>query len=183
MRPRTFFWALLGITAAVIVVAGGALVWGAGRLSAQKNQLTTRQVDLEFAQERLNQLLTLKKNYDAAAPKLDIITKALPATKEQSTVILQLEGAASASGLNLASITFNADPKPSNLSQTVPDGVFYSLPVTLKLTGNYQQLQAFLNRIEHLSRFNSVSTLSLAKGSSDRTFLSIGLTINIFLKP
>ncbi len=190
MKPKQFFYLLCGLLA-LLIVGGGALYYVASQsLHTDTQQLSQkladeqlasdRLLDLQSLRDRLQQLHTTDKAHPNDPPVYDAIIQALPATKEQTQLLVQLQSLANDSGIDLKSVTFAPSTIPGPVSQTVKAGDVLAIPVTLQLSGSYGQLQAFLTRQEHLNRYTSISSLTVA-GSGN--ILTYGVQLNAYLKP
>lgn len=188
MKPKTFFYVLIGVCGALLIIGAIGYFFGIKMLTAKKQELVKKEANLKLIEERSIQLVELRRRYDEAAKRLDEITRALPESKQQAEVIVALKDIANRAGLDLPSIQFASsaggktkiDP---NFTQTSKVGELYVLPISLKMTGSYDQLVSFLSEAERLSRYNSVISLNLVKIATNRERLDISLTINAYLKP
>jgi Tfp pilus assembly protein PilO len=129
--------------------------------------------------------VSLKKQFLALQPKLAKVDLALPKVKKQSEVALQLQQLANGSGMTISAISFSGGASgqslPSATSQTIAVGNATALPITFQLTGTYEQLQTFLQKLEQLNRYTNVSSLSISRTTSNK--LTFSLTVNAFIKP
>lgn len=176
---------------AVTVLGGGAGYYYASiALHNDTQNLSRKLADEQVAADRLQGLSSLKariqqlhvpdkKNPDAP-PLYDLIMQALPQTKEQTQLLLQLQSIADASGIELKSVAFAPSTIPGPTSQTVKAGDVLAIPVTLQLAGTYPQLQNFLERQEHLNRYTSIASLTVTGTGSKLTY---GVQLNAYLKP
>lgn len=189
MKPKSFFYVLLGVCGGLLIIGTIGYIYGSKFLISKKQELVKKEADLSLVEQRNGQLVELRRHYDDAAKRLNEITKALPESKQQAEVIVALKEVANRSGMNLPTIQFNSsgsvDKKQSdpNYTQTSKVGELYVLPISLKLNGNYDQLVKFLLEVEKLSRYNSVTNLTLTKVSDNKDKLDVSLTINAYLKP
>lgn len=184
-RAKGFFWVVAIVLGITIIASAYAYWWGMQELITQKDRGLAKQIALQDEQRRTEQLVQLSRRYTDAQSRLNDINTALPRSVEQATVLLAIKEAAAQSGVQLPSIQFTGAAQLSNpqLNQATPAKNLYLLPIALKLSGSYDQLQNFLGRLENLSRYNSVTTLSLSKVATDRNKLDISMSINAYLKP
>lgn len=187
MRPRTLFLTLCGILGVSIIIFGLAYALSSRMLIRERQQFNQKQIDLELSEKRTNQLIELTGRYNEASKKFDEINNALPQSKQQPEVVVQLQNAAGEVGLNLPTIQFDTTAAPTvtqakDDKNKNPSGLSV-LPITIKLSGSYDQLIAYLKKLESLSRYNSVTSINLSKVNSDRKKLDISLTLTAFFKP
>lgn len=188
MKPKSFFYVLLGVCGGLVLLGIVGYYFGSRVLIAKKQELMKKETDLDLVEERSSQLVELKRHYEDAVKKLDEITRALPTNKQQAEVVVSLKDVAARTGMELPSIQFSASGAPTkgkvdpNYTQTTTVGDLYVLPIWLKMSGNYSQLVSFLTEVENLSRFNSVTDLSLTTVAGQNK-LEVNLTINAYLKP
>ncbi len=181
MTPKRFFYVLCGLLV-IILVGGGEAYYQADRaLRAGTATLSQQLASSELADTQLSNFQDLREQYQQLQPQIPAIYAALPTTKDQSTIALQLHNVAASCGMDLGSLAFNASTVPGRTSQTVADGTVLAIPITFQLTGTYSQLQQFLQKQELLNRYTSVTSLAISVGAGNS--LSFNVTLNAFLKP
>ena len=184
MKPKQFFFAMLGATVLWTALLGVAYYLGTQDVQARRSKLATELSDAAAADDKITQLQQLKHDYDKIQPLLPSLDDALPKTKNQSQLTLQIQQLASAAGLSLPGVAFQGNsPLPSANSQTVKAGDVLTMPVTFQLTGSYEQLQSFLQGLEHMSRLVSVTSLGISRVEGKPKTLVYSFTINAYLKP
>lgn len=184
MKPKQYFFVLLGIIAALIVAGGFGYYWAMERVKATSTQLSQNLADQAAAQDTLDNLSQLKVQYSREiVPLLPLINEALPSDKNQTEILAQLQYIAGEAGLSLSSVTFPSPVGlPSAVSQTVPAGIALALPVNFQLQGSFDQLQTFLTKVENLSRLTNVTTLSVARPDRTKPIIYT-MTLNAYVKP
>ena len=185
MKAKLFFYILCGSLVVILAVCGSAFVWGRDQLKTQKDRGLKKQLELQDEQKRTNQLVKLNSRYNDAKARLDDINTALPRSAEQAGILLAVKQAANESQIKLPSIAFTGSAQLTNpqLNQSTVLKGLYVVPISLKLSGNYLQLQDFLSRLERLSRYNSVVSLATTKVNTDPDKLEVSMTMNAYLKP
>ncbi len=181
MNAKKFFFVMSGLLAIIIVAGGAAYYYASKNLHDGTQELAQKLGDEQLADDKLAQLQDLQKQYERIQPMIPAIYAALPEQKLQSQIAVQLRSIASASGMKLDTLNFSASTTPGPTSQTVQAGSILAVPVTFQLSGTYDQLQQFLNRQEHLSRYSSITSLAISAG--DTSSLSYDITLNVFIKP
>ncbi len=184
MKPKQLYYGLIGLIVVLAIGLGYGYYQAVGKVKAQTKALSKLMADDSLNQEHLDQLSDLKhklKDLEPVLAKLDI---ALPATENQSQVILQIEQLAAQAGMNLPNASFQAlNGLPTATSQTVKAGPALALPISFQLNGTYEQLQTFLQSVEHLGRYSSVSSLSITQSATNAKALSFSITLNVYVKP
>lgn len=184
MKPKQFFFVLIGIIAALVAAGGAGYYYALTILQSTKQSLATQQEAQTAADNQLEALNRVLSQYQReVVPILPLMDEALPHTKNQTEILAQLQRIASDSGLSLGSVTFTSgNGLPSSTSQTVASGGVLALPVNFQVTGSYAQLQAFLTRVETLSRLTNVVNLAVTRGDKTKP-LVYSMNINAYMKP
>ncbi|MBW3538234.1 type 4a pilus biogenesis protein PilO [Candidatus Parcubacteria bacterium] len=184
MKPKRFFYILLGALAVLLILGAVGYYLASVSLRQRTELLRTKLASAAVADERIEQLGALKQQYQQLAPLLPKIEAAVPKTKQQSEIALQLQQLAARAGMPLPGITFSASTGlPSPTSQTTKAGKVLALPISFQLTGTYEQLQTFLTSLEQLNRYTTVTSLAIAKPNATARNLSLTFNINVFVKP
>jgi|GEM_PF-6688951 len=185
MKARGVFVVLTAGLVLLLAGSGYAFWWAREQLLTKKTEIVKAQLDVVDEQKRTDQLVILSRRYSQAKAKLDDINTALPRESQQAEILLSIREAANQAGVTLPSIQFTGAAQSANpkLNQATQSKDLYVVPIALKLTGNYEQLISFLDRLERLSRYNSVGSLSLSKTNTDRDKLEITMSLNAYLKP
>jgi Tfp pilus assembly protein PilO len=184
MKAKQFFFVTLGVLCALVAGGGTGYFYASGLVKARTDTLRHRLASQTVADDEISSLANMKKTYEKLQPLIPSIEAALPRSKQQSEIALQLRSLAGSSGLSLPSINFTASAGPAPTSQTVkgPSGVL-ALPISFQLTGTYSQLQSFLRSLENLNRYTGVTSLSISRKDEKLKTLSFSLTINVYIKP
>lgn len=182
MKSKRIFYVLCA-TLILFVVGGGATYYFASTtLSAGTQELSQRLADEQLANQKLDDLADLDKQYKRLEVVMPRIYDALPDQKLQSKIGVQLRNISAQSGMSLDSLTFPASTAPGPVSQTVKVGDVLAIPVTFQLTGTYEQLRQFLSLQESLDRYTNVTSLNISSGPNSKT-LTFDVSLNVFMKP
>lgn len=183
MKSKQLFFTLVGVIGLLAAGLGTGYYYETKHIQAETKSLSIKAADATLAGEKLDQLNDLKLQFGKLQPVLAKLDLALPKDKNQSAVVLQIQQLAANAGMKLPSASFQAsNGLPSATSQTIKaSGAALALPISFQLNGSYAQLQSFLQQLEHLSRYNTVSSLAIAKGTSGP--LSFTMTVNVYIKP
>lgn len=183
MKPKQFFYVLLGVIAILILGGGGAYWLATKRLESKQAELRKNLADIEVANARVDQLSALSKELKKLEPILNQIEAALPPSKRQSEIILQIQRVAADAKMPLSALTFpNLTTLPGPATQTVRVGDSLAMPVSFTLSGSYENMLSFLRGMENLQRYSSISSIAVVKNDAPNN-ISFSVTLNVFLKP
>lgn len=184
MTPKQFFYVILGINLAVLLASGAGYYFAVKYIRTTSANLSAQLAEQNAAQDQLDSLTKLQYQYNhAIIPILPLLDQALPATKNQTEILAQLQRIATNTGLQLTSISLPAPAGlPTSTSQTVATGTVLALPINFELTGSYSQLQAFLTQVENLNRYTNVTTLSVSRADKNKP-ITYSMTVNAYVKP
>src|SRR5476649_1754347 len=151
MKPKQFFFILLGAVGVTLLVAGVGYYMGLTQLKTQSTELATGLASQADADAQIEKLGQLKREYDRdIVPILPLLDEALPRDKKQTEILAQLQNIASNVGLQIASISMPSPlGLPTSVSQTIKAGTLLALPVSFQLSGSYDQLQQFTQQVEN----------------------------------
>ncbi len=184
IKPKQFYFILLGLL--VFSFAGGALAYyfSYTQLNSQSSLLRRTLADMQLSGDRIDQLSQLKAQYRALTPDLPLFARALPTAKNQSEIVQQLNQLASTNSMSLPGVSFAGDSAtlPGPLTLTAKAGNMLAVPIAISLTGTYDQMQNFLQSLEKLGRYNSVTSLTINRTGVGNS-LSFAITANVFFQP
>lgn len=185
MKAKLFFLILCVVLAILLLASTGAYVWGRQKLLEQKSLVNEKKLELDDSQKLIDQLIQLSRRYDSAKSQADEIDKALPRSSQQAEIMLELQSAAAENGVTIASIQFTGTvtPDQAQTNQSTAQQDLIVLPISIRASTTYPQLIAYLNRLETLSRYNSVTALTATKSQSNRDILEISMSLVAYLKP
>jgi len=185
MKAKLFFFFLCAVLAILTAVGASGFVWGRNQLIAQKEAVNEKKLELDNNQKRIDQLIQLSRRYETAKSRADEIDRALPRTSQQAEILLELKSAAAETGVTIASVQFTgaATPAKAETNQATAQQDLYVLPMSLRAAGSYPQIIAFLNRLDTLSRYNSVTSLTANKTQTNPNTLDVSMSLVAYLKP
>src|SRR5438270_12219708 len=114
----------------------------------KRNQLTQEVTQLQVYKQRYAEL---KQQMDALSKQLETLKTIVPEEKEADEFIRLMEGAASASGVQIRRLTSQA---------IVPKEYHYEMPFEVQADGPYFNLLDFFGRLGRLSRIINVGDLT-----------------------
>jgi len=164
VKPKQFFYVLLGIICAITVLSAGGYYLA---LTALKSEAGNESAKLAQQNENAATITTLHKvarQYNSfILPVLPLMDEALPTDKKQTEILAQLQNIASNVGLQITSVSMPSPVGlPSQVSQTVKAGKVLELPINFQMTGTYTQLQSFTQQVEDLNRFTNIIDLAIS---------------------
>jgi type IV pilus assembly protein PilO len=128
-----------------------------------KEEYTKKMSELTKAQQLVNRLPELRKEFDLLNQRWQVAQELLPSQKEVASLLRKVTIAGQESGVHF--VLFKpGDPKASTY--------FTENPVQVSVTGGFHRAGAFLGEISDLSRLVNVSQLKLKgfdKGDLDET--------------
>jgi len=176
---------ILGLALTVLLgLAGTGYYYGVRYLTTGTATLRTDLTEDAQAQADLDAITKAKSHYTKQiAPVVPLINAALPQTKEQTTILAQIERLAVGNGLVLSGVTMPGPVGlPSATSQTAAVGTALALPINFQVSGTYGQLQAFLSQLETLNRSTNVTTLTVSRPDPTKPII-YSVTLNAYVKP
>jgi len=135
----------------------------AAEIARLKGEYTQKMNELTKAQQLVNRLPELKKEFELLNQRWQVAQELLPSQKEVASLLRKVTIAGQEAGIHF--LLFKpGDPKPSTY--------FTENPVTVSVTGGFHRAGTFLSEIADLSRLVNVSQLKIKqfdKGDLDET--------------
>lgn len=161
-RPGSWPW-LIKITAfvalfLVVIAAGAAFDWQdewANLTKAREEEQKLRDTYLAKKREAIN-LDIIKKQLIDTQQSFGALLKQLPNKSEMDALLTDINQAGLGRGLQFE--LFKPGPE-------VTTGVFTEQPITIKVTGNYDDLGKFASDISQLPRIVTLNDISVAPGT------------------
>jgi Tfp pilus assembly protein PilO len=187
LNAKLLFWVLIAVN---ILLIGATLVVFTQASSAGQNK--SQKISQFKAESQANdQLLsyykvlqgTLNNNQDLA----NIVEKILPADKDQSAALTELDKFAKSNGVTMQQISFSPGTnKGTGKTLTSPSGVKGVSVITVALsctTTPYENFLNFLKTIETTQRRMQVTSLNITPNSTNPGLLDrVDMTVDIYLK-
>jgi Tfp pilus assembly protein PilO len=184
MKPKQFFYILLGGIVALVLVGGAGYYFALANVKATSDKLASQLAEQAAADKQTQYVSRIKNQYAREImPILPLMDDALPRSKNQTEILVQLQRIAGESGLTISSVGF-ASPigLPTATSQTVASGAVLALPISFQVQGSFAQLQTFLTKVEALNRFTNITTLSVSRPDKSKPIV-YAMTVNAYVKP
>lgn len=138
-----------------------------------KEQIKLKNNELNFRKEYLEQLYQTAKNLEEYQEKLTIIDSALPDRASLPNLFYFLQIAASQNGLIVRSIS------PSQESYLEDDNDLKFTDISISLSGLYNSLQGFIEKIEKSSRLIEIQNIDFKQPEEGKIF-DFNLNIKVF---
>jgi Tfp pilus assembly protein PilO len=184
MKPKQFFYVVLGMIAVLALAGGGGyyLVWK--QLQTQSATLATQLAEQKAVGDQIETLERLRRQYNRdIEPILPLMDAALPRDKKQTEILAQLQNIAQQVGLTIAAVSMPSPiGLPTSVSQTVKAGTVLALPINFQLAGSYTQLQDFTVKVENLNRFTNITILGISHPDKTRPIVYT-ISLNAYIKP
>lgn len=206
MSPsKRAFFSMLGLAVLLILAAGAVTSFGLKKLQEKGAELNTLKTKQEVLKVRQNDLNAAKQDIKAYA-ELEKVSKAIvPQEKDQARTVREIVQIGQEAGIPLESIQFpssdlgalKSKSKKSTKSRTDPNttqliGVpgtsnLYVMEISIKSASKtpvrYNQLLAFLERLEKNRRTAHVTNISIDPSAENRNLVTFTVTLNVYIKP
>ncbi len=133
----------------------------------KKTQIKQLEIDVAAIQtkirendEKIRKLDELKAEVKSLEQRLQLLTAQLPPETEVSGLLRQIQNLVSQSGLSLK--LWRPDKRRAH-----PSGLYEEIPINMDLTGGYNDVALFFDRVSKLTRI--VNMLNLRMGSATMT--------------
>ncbi|GAC1372938.1 MAG: hypothetical protein NVSMB39_7190 [Candidatus Saccharimonadales bacterium] len=184
MKPKQFFYILIGLFGAVVIAGGAGYYKALKQMKTQSTQLSSGLAAQADADSKIENLTRLQHQYNRdIQPILPLLDQSLPRDKKQTEILTQLQTIASQVGLQITAISMPSPlGLPTSTSQTVRSGTVLALPITFQLAGSYDQLQQFTSRVENLNRFTNITNLAITRIDKSKPII-YSIALNAYIKP
>lgn len=184
MKPKQFFFTLIGIFAAVIIAGSAGYYMALQQLNGQAAKLSSGLATQAEADKQIENLSRLQRQYTRdIVPILPLLDQSLPRDKKQTEILAQLQAIAASVGLQITSVSMPSPlGLPTSVSQTVKSGTVLALPINFQLSGSYDQLQQFTSRVENLNRFTNITNLAISHTDKSKP-INYSIALNAYIKP
>lgn len=124
-------------------------------------------------QEKINNLSILQQKYASLQNDLPLVFNAIPKSSQIPLLVAQLQGLASETNVKIV----NFQTFPIGVSDSVISSKrFSSFDYSISLSGDYQSLINFLDKISKFQRIITVNNISLAKSvGASTSFLQLSV--------
>jgi Tfp pilus assembly protein PilO len=187
LDARKFFWILVALN---ILLIGVTLVVFAQASSAgekKSQKIAQFKADDQANDQLISYYKLLQSTLNANKDLGGMVQKILPADKDQSAALADLDKFSKSNGVLIQQINFNPGTnKGSGKTLTSPSGVKGVSVISVSLSCSstpYDNLLKFLNTLETTQRRTQVTSLNITPNSTNPGMLDrIDMTIDIYLK-
>lgn len=186
MSSKKAFYLIIATVVLTLLVGGVVYYYADQYLSHKAKEISVLKADLEIVELKIANARKAEQDLEKLGFLSDIVDEVLPPEKIQSNVVAELVSFAADANVRLDSIGFEATDIKSTVpvSQTKPlqgvNGV-NTLPISLTINGNYNNLLRFLENIETNRRKMQVDSLSLSP-NIESGGISSSITINVYVR-
>lgn len=165
------------LVAAIIILAIWVVIPGYRDLQTKKGELKSAQQKLSDVREKNRQASKLKQDLEGGTIDRDTVLKFIPPQSQDELVIGNLSSLAAGEGLTIYSldVAANADKNApaaggrnnnaagNNAVTAGPTAGM--LVVNAGISGEYEKMRSFINKLSTLARYNSISALKISKNA------------------
>lgn len=145
------------------------------------NQLQTARADYLAKNKKLTDLIQVstaieqkKSEFNLAKQQLDQLSRLVPISLSEDDLIAQISGAASESGVKLATLSFAEATKKTtsktkanpSLTKAAPSSKLSEVNIPISIDGDYLAIEVFLNRIVKINRLLSIQSITFTPAES-----------------
>lgn len=154
------------VTAIIIVLCWKMLL---PNYYASKNNLETVKTTLDQDKVKLASIQQAKADLDSIADVKEKIFVAIPKDDPTPDTISELEAIAIKNNIVLPTIDISQDADTSS-------GSFSQIKISTSVTGDFQQLSAFITSLEKSIKFMDINNINLGSSEDGKFSLSLQLT-------
>ncbi len=151
---------ILGLLVIVLLVVGYYFLILSpllNRLDERAQERSDKEAQLANLQQEVAQLEAVRREAPEIQRQLLELSKRVPTQPEITTLVVQIEEIADASGVTQLRI------EPGTPGQPPGGGDFSVVPITMSFTGTYEQMQDFLLRTRNLTRLVTVTSVTYCR--------------------
>lgn len=212
MNSKRVYYLLLASIAILSALSIGAVVVGRKMLTKASNELVSKKLENKVLDEQENALSLVSRQSSKYTDLENISKSVVPQDKDQAKAVREIVALAADAGVSLQSITFptsslggssaagtsgssstttggSSAPKTTETQVKPVQGIngVYQLDITVQSSPNkpitFDQLTAFLSKLEHNRRTAQVTSLTITPASAGGNKLSFTLIVSVYLKP
>ncbi len=207
-KSKKLYFIMLGVVLALCLGVGAIVYLGNAMLSSQSKKVVSLKLDNEVIESQQTALGKAKQDVQKYTALDQIAKQIVPQDKDQAKVTREIVSIATDLGIKISNVTFPASslgtivPKQPSSSTTpapVPttpttqlkavDGIsnLYQLDITITSDTakpiSYNNLIAFLDRMEQNRRTSQVTQITITPDSKNRSLLNFSITLTVYTKP
>lgn len=138
-----------------------------------RREIADNTVVSKLMEEKITNLIEAQANYQAVEAQLPFIDQAVPESPDAVSLVFQLRNLATQSEVTVGSISIPAipllgqDATPSAGKASANQSKDKEVPVVVSITGQYENLRAFLDGVLNMRRITSVSSVVITSVKAD----------------
>lgn len=162
-RSARLWYVVAAVVAFVVLIAGWFLLVSPAKTNAAEITDQTAQVQSNnlMTQQKIVQLQSQSKEVPALEAQVAAVRNKIPTNPALATLVRSLSSQAKNSGVVLVSVT------PSSPAQG--EGALSTIPVEVKVTGEFANVQMFLNNLERMQRAFLVQNVDMNRAADPET--------------
>ena len=179
------------VAAVFSFLAVSLFLWYAVRPTAEtifylQREIADKTATSQQMEQKISSLIQAQSAYENVKDRLPLLDQALPHQPDAVILARELRNIADASGASVSAIQIpqvpiitNESTPGANLAAAKPLETF---PVTVVITGQYQQLKSFLTNVLSLRRITTIDQIAFKQGGGDANAPANTLQLFIRLK-
>ncbi|EIW01271.1 type 4a pilus biogenesis protein PilO [Thermoanaerobacter siderophilus] len=120
----------------------------------------------------------LREGLDKQQTQLKELSMILPEERDIEIFLFNLQQMVNDTGVKTKSLTFENQDQSQKETSNVKKEDFVTIPVNITVSGNYDEIIAFLNEIQNSKRLCNIQSFSIEKDQNQHNLL---LTLQIFI--
>jgi Tfp pilus assembly protein PilO len=187
LDAKLFFWVLVGLN--VVLVGATLAVFTQASSAGQKKsqQIATFKATSQANDQLIGYYKLLQSTLNANQDIETVVQKVLPADKDQSAALAELDKFSKSNSVPIQQISFNPGTnKGTGKTLTSPSSIkgVSVLSVALNCTNvKYENFISFLKTIENTRRRMQVTTLNITPNETNPDLLNrVDMTVDVYLK-
>jgi Tfp pilus assembly protein PilO len=149
----------------LVLVIGWLIIWPKfGEYSDLKQNIEIKQIELQYKEEYIAKLQSLKEKLEEKKDQVSKISSALPDENSTPSIYKFIEESASASGMALEGIS----PFSEAVSQI--NSRLNETSFSVNVSGSYPAFKSFLTALEKSARLFDMDSISLSMTSEEDIF-------------
>jgi Tfp pilus assembly protein PilO len=187
LDAKLFFWVLIAVNILLIGATLGVFTQASSAAQKKSQKISQFKADGQANDQLLSYYKALQSTLSANEDLESVIQKILPADKDQSAVLADLDKFSKSNNVTIQQINFSPGiNKGSGQTLTSPSGVKGVSVISASLScinTPYESMLGFLKTVETTQRRMQVTSLNITPNSTNPGLLDrIDMTIDVYLK-
>lgn len=209
MNSKQAFFGLLGALALLVIISGGLLYFGLGKLEEKGDRLTKLKLEQAVIDDRKDNLVSAKRDIKAYKPLEQISKSIVPQEKDQVRTVREIYAISEEAGIKISSIQFPAsalgeaqkkstskkktskkpaaavNPETTQLLLVEGGADLYAMEIEVQSDTSrpvaYSQVLQFLRSLENNRRTAHVTNITI-EPQENRNQVTFSLTLSLYVK-